>query len=135
MTGGESIVDSTYRWCEVAILTALYASCLIYAAYQRGFPKRAPVSGIVGGVALVVAGLIMAPLFGESILDAALLRARFGFMVPDEHPHGYGWALMFGYAIVVANVTLLAVGAVMTSLGKVPPWISSDRGKDEGRAT
>ena len=126
MTAVELTVDSTYRWIEVLLLAAALAACLIPVAYNKGFPKRGPLHMIWAALLLIAAGTALAPIFGESVVDALLLRARFGFMVPDEHPHGYGWAFMFGYALLVANAALLVVGAAMTAFGKAPPWIAKN---------
>ena len=137
MSGAESIVDNTYRWVEVLLLASALTVCLVPGQYQKGFPKRMPLAFVLNGFGLAVVGCVLAPIFGESIADAAMLRARFGFMVPDVHPHGYGWALIFGYAIALAGGALLTIGHVMLRLGKVPPWVSSDKeieSKDE-RAT
>jgi ABC-type uncharacterized transport system permease subunit len=111
----ESIVDSTYRWTLVVLMGLAFAACLIPGAYNKGFPKRPPLQMMYGALVLIVAGIVLAPIFGEPIIDAALLRARFGFMVPDTHPHGYGWALVFGYAWGLASVVLFLLG---TSYGR-----------------
>jgi hypothetical protein len=121
----QTIVDSTYRWGMVALLAIACSACLIPGAYQKGFPKTFPLYGVGGGLLLIVAGLALALVFSESLVDALLLRARFGFMVPDTGVHSYGWALVFGYAIVLTNVAILLIGTVMAALGKVPPWISN----------
>jgi hypothetical protein len=128
MPGTEQLtVDSTYRWIEVLLLATALAVCLTPGAYNKGFPKQGPLHMILGAFLLVAAGVVLAPVFGESIVDALLLRARFGFIVPDVHPHGYGWAFVFGYALILANAALLVVGAAMTALGKLPPWIAKNR--------
>jgi hypothetical protein len=137
MGGAESIVDNTYRWVEVLLIASAMTACLVPGQYRKAFPKRMPLSFISTGAVLLVVGCVLAPIFGESVFDAVLLRARFGFMVPDVHPHGYGWAFMFGYVIALVGAALLIIGGVMLRFGKVPPWISSDRKTDSenGRAT
>jgi hypothetical protein len=73
---------------------------------------------------MIGVGIVLALIVRESITDAILLRARFGFMVPDTGIHGYGWAFVFGYSMLLSSLITLLVGAVMVALGKVPPWIS-----------
>ena len=67
---------------------------------------------------LIGAGLAFALILRESIVDALLLRARFGFMVPDTGVHGYGWALVFGYSLVFASALTLLIGSTLPKLNK-----------------
>jgi hypothetical protein len=87
---------------------------------------------ISGAAVLVGIGAILAKVFNESLVDALLLRAYFGFMVPDTGVHSYGWFLIFGYAILLANLLLLVVGVVMIRLGRVPPWVRGDGTREKG---
>jgi hypothetical protein len=121
----QAIVDSTYRWGVVAFLSVSFAVCLLPGAYKKGFPKHPPLYGIGFGLLFIGSGLVLAPMFRESIVDALLLRARFGFMVADTGIHSYGWCFVFGYAILIASAAMLLVGTIMVMLGKVPPWISN----------
>lgn len=136
MAGADLIVDNTYRWGLVIFLATAFAVTLFRGAYAEGFPKRPHFNAIVHALIIICVSVALAPIFGESIVDALLLRAPFGFMFPDTSPHGYGWGLVFGYSWVFAHVALLAIGAVMVALGKVPPWVSgasqgnSGSGKD-----
>jgi hypothetical protein len=133
MAGTELTVDSTYRWIEVLLMAAAFAACLIRGAYNVGFSKKLPLRLMLGASALVACGVALAPVFGESIVDAVLLRARFGFIVPDGHPHGYAWFFMFGYALLLAGTVLLIIGFTVTAVGKVRSWISKNhQSKDEG---
>jgi hypothetical protein len=122
----QPIVDSTYRWGMVAVMSVMLAACFLPSAYRLGFPKHSPLYGIGSGLVLIGAGLAFALMFRESIVDALLLRARFGFMVPDTGVHGYGWALVFGYSLVFASALTLLIGSIMLTFGKVPPWISNN---------
>ena len=127
------MVDSTYRWTIVLLLTAALTATLVPVAYRKGFPTRMPLEQIVGAAILVGVGVVFARIFDEAIVDALLLRAQFGFLFPDTGVHGYGWAFVFGYGILFANLLVLAIGVVMTRLGRLPPWIdgSRDRKKSE----
>ena len=124
MLEGELTVDSTYRWVVVLLMAASLAACWIPAAYNRGFPKNGPLHMMTGALVFIGVGVVLAPIFGESIVDAVLLRARFGFIVPDTGIHSYGWAFVFGYSFLLSSVITLLVGVVMVAMGKVPPWIS-----------
>ena len=126
------MVDNTYRWAIVLLLTAGLAATLVPVSYRKGFPTRMPLQLIAAALVLVGIGAILAKVFNESLVDALLLRAYFGFMVPDTGVHGYGWFLIFGYAILLANLLLLAVGAVMVRLGRVPPWVRRDGNQEKG---
>ena len=86
-----------------------------------------PLEQIVGAAILVGVGVVLARIFDETIVDALLLRAQFGFLFPDTGVHGYGWAFVFGYALLFSNVLVLAVGFVMTRLGRLPPWVGDSR--------
>jgi hypothetical protein len=123
MPVGELTVDSTYRWVVVLLMAAALAACLIPGAYRTGFRKTGLSHMMTSALVLIGVGIVLAPIFGESIVDAVLLRARFGFMVPDTGIHGYGWAFVFGYSMFLSSVTTLLVGVVMVAMGKVPPWI------------
>jgi hypothetical protein len=127
MPAGELTVDSTYRWVVVLLMAAMLAACLIPGAYRTGFRKTGLPHMMISALVLIGAGVVSAPIFGESIIDALLLRARFGFMFPDTGIHGYGWAFVFGYSMFLSSVTTLLVGVVMVSMGKVPPWISKTK--------
>jgi hypothetical protein len=107
VSGIETVVDSTYRWVETLLLAAAFTSCSLPRIFRNRVPTKALVKLFVGALLLIVGGLVLAPVFGESMLDALLLRARFGFMVPDEHPHSYGWAFIFGYSLLISSVALM----------------------------
>src|SRR5204863_6176604 len=85
------VVDGTYRWVVVLLMTAAYASCLVPAYYRVGFPRKGPLQQIAGGAAMIGVGVFLSLLYGESAVDALRLQAVFGFMVPDSGIHGYGW--------------------------------------------
>jgi hypothetical protein len=116
------VVDSTYRWFVVLLLAAAYIFLLLPAFYRYRLPKRSVLWQMAAGTALVALGLILSQVFRESALDALLLRAIFGFMVPDTGIHGYGWFFVFGYAIFIANSVLLVVGIGVGLLRRRPPW-------------
>jgi len=124
------VVDSTYRWAVVVILAVLYAMALLPGAYRSGFARKGNIRQIHGALVMILAGGVLSLVFNESILDAALLRARFGFLVPDEGIHSYGWFFIFGYGLLAANGIVLVVGTLMTKTGRLPPWISR---RDEGQ--
>ena len=127
MLAGELTVDSTYRWVVVLVMAAALTACLIPGAYRTGFRKTGLLHMMTGACVLIGVGSVLAPIFGESLVDAVLLRARFGFMVPDTGIHTYGWAFVFGYSMFLSSATTLLVGVVMVSMGKVPPWISKTK--------
>ena len=108
------VADSPYQWGLVLIVTGALISLLLPAAYRQGFPRRAPLQQMAFGSALIVVGMLLSQVFGDSLLDAVLLRAR------------YAWCFVFGYPIVIANAIVLVVGIVMVKLGRVPPWIPKD---------
>lgn len=127
------IIDSAYRWAIVLLIAVVLLMVILPVAYRKGFPKRISIQQIIGGVILAGIGAVAAVIFREPVADALLLRARFSFMVPDSGVHGYGWFLVFGYGIVLANVVVLVVGVAMTRLGRLPPWVEkADRGKRPG---
>jgi hypothetical protein len=124
MAGAELTVDSTYRWVMVLMLSAALALCIVPGAYNKGFPKQGALYMMVSSLVMIGVGVVLAVIFRESILDAILLRARFGFIVPDTGIYGYGWAFVFGYSMLLSSLVTLLIGVVMVSMGKVPPWIS-----------
>jgi hypothetical protein len=130
MSGGAIIVDSTYRWVLVCILAVAFVISLM-GQYRIGFNTRDPLRALVYGALIAVASALFSPIFGDSIVDALLLRANFGFIVPDEQPHGFAWGLIFGYSWVLANAAILAIGRVMVAFGRVPPWVKAQESTDK----
>ncbi len=122
------MVDSTFRWSSVVVLAVLYLACLIPGSYRKGFPRRPRLQSTLVAIGLIAIGLLLATLFGESVIDAALLRAQFGYVRPETGIYGYGWALVFGYSILLANIGLTVVGEVMIRTGRTPPWIDRKSG-------
>ena len=127
MTEAVAIIDSTYRWSVVVVLAVVFATCILPGAYRKGFPRNPPLYGIGVGLLLVCYGVVGALMFRESITDAFLLRAQFGFPVPDSGIFGYGWGFIFGYTFILSGVAILVIGNIMVALGKVPPWISNTK--------
>ena len=68
---------------------------------------------MAGAMVLIGVGFVLSRLFDESMTDALLLRAKFGFMVADTGVHSYGWCFVFGYTLLFANVLLLATGSFL----------------------
>jgi hypothetical protein len=89
MSGGAIIVDSTYRWVLVCLLAVAFVISLMPGQYRIGFNNRDPLRALGYGTLIAVASALFSPIFGDSIVDALLLRANFGFIVPDEQPHGF----------------------------------------------
>ena len=119
MAGVETVVDSTYRWVETLLLAAAFTACTLPRVWRNRVPRAALLRLFWGSLLLIASGLALAPVFGENLLDAALLRARFGFMVPDEHPHSYGWAFIFGYSILMSSLALMLAQSLMRAYEKL----------------
>jgi len=106
------MVDSSYRWLFVAGLVIAFAAVLLPVAYSRRFPIKLPIAGIGIGIVLTFVGIGHALLFNESLLDALLLRAPFGFPGSAPYGLGYGRWIASGYAFAAASALVLAIGTI-----------------------
>jgi hypothetical protein len=107
------MIDSTYRWGFVLVLAVVLTTIFCSDVNRKRSAQTIAKYGIGGGLVLVVAALVFALAFGESLLDALLLRAQFGFLVPDSGIHGYGWGLVFGYALALASAATFVIKLIL----------------------
>lgn len=65
---------------------------------------------------MLLGSLVLARMFGDPLQDALLMKSRFGMPFPDNGIHGYGWGLVFGYALVFAGIASFALGSIGTAV-------------------
>lgn len=104
------MIDPTYRWIVVGGFSAVIAVSFLYSAYRRGFDPYTLWPGLVAGSSCIGYAVLMSRVFGEDLLDALLLRVRFGMPFSDSGIQGYGWGFVLGYALLISMMICYLLG-------------------------